>query len=119
MIPDLLGYWLTGEVGAEMTNASTTQLYDVRAQAWATHLMERAGIPAGLFPALRPPGTVLGDVLPEAAARTGLRAPCPVIAVGSHDTASAVVSVPATAAASPTSPLAPGPWWGWSWIGRC
>jgi rhamnulokinase len=95
LIPDLLGYWLTGEVGAEMTNASTTQLYDVRAQTWATHLMERAGIPADLFPALRPSGAVLGDLLPEVAARTGLRAPCPVVAVGSHDTASAVVSVPA------------------------
>jgi rhamnulokinase len=108
LIPDLLGYWLTGEMGAEMTNASTTQLYDVAAQSWATKIMERAGIPARLFPALRPPGAVVGDLLPEAARLTGLGgrgglgggggrgAPCPVIAVGSHDTASAVVSVPAT-----------------------
>ncbi len=101
LIPDLLGYWLTGEVGAEVTNASTTQLYDVRAQSWATQIMERAGIPARLFPALRPPGAVIGDLLPEAAGRTGLggrggrRPRCPVVAVGSHDTASAVVSVPA------------------------
>ncbi|HYA52591.1 MAG TPA: FGGY family carbohydrate kinase, partial [Streptosporangiaceae bacterium] len=50
MIPDLLSYWLTGEVGAEVTNASTTQLYDVRAQAWATSLMTRVGIPPGIFP---------------------------------------------------------------------
>ena len=113
LIPDLLGYWLTGEVGAEMTNASTTQLYDAATQSWATQIMERAGIPARLFPALRPPGAVVGELLPEAARLTGLGgrrglggrgglagrggrgAPCPVIAVGSHDTASAVVSVPA------------------------
>jgi rhamnulokinase len=98
MIPDLLGYWLTGEVGAEITNASTTQLYDVRAQSWAAGLMEAAGIAAHLFPALRPPGAIIGGVLPQMARRAGLDqrpAPLPVVAVGSHDTASAVVSVPA------------------------
>ncbi len=98
LIPDLLAYWLTGEMGAELTNASTTQLYDVRAQSWAVRLMERAGLPARLFPALRRPGTAIGDLLPDVAGQCGLasaRAPLPVIAVGSHDTASAVVSVPA------------------------
>jgi sugar (pentulose or hexulose) kinase len=98
LIPDLLGYWLTGEVGAEVTNASTTQLYDIRAQSWAVGLMERAGIPVHLFPALRLPGAIVGDLLPEAARGAGLgdrRSPFPVVAVGSHDTASAVVSVPA------------------------
>jgi rhamnulokinase len=92
LIPDLLGYWLTGSVGAEITNASTTQLLDVRERTWATSLMERAGIPAGLFPALRGPGDVIGELLPEV---SGPPAGLPVIAVGSHDTASAVVSVPA------------------------
>ncbi|MEU4604902.1 rhamnulokinase family protein [Kribbella sp. NPDC023972] len=92
MIPDLLGYWLTGEVGAERTNASTTQLYDVRAQAWSSELAERVGVSMKLLPELRDPGTVLGTVLPDA---TGLAAGTPVIAVGSHDTASSVVAVPA------------------------
>jgi len=98
LIPDLLGYWLTGEVGAEVTNASTTQLYDVRAQSWAVGLMERVGFPVHLFPALRLPGAIIGDLLPEVGRRTGLAnrpTPVPVVAVGSHDTASAVVSVPA------------------------
>jgi rhamnulokinase len=98
LIPDLLAYWLTGEVGAEMTNASTTQLYDVRAQSWAAGLIEQAGLPADLFPPLRPPGVTIGDLRPEIAAQLGLTRPhdpLPVIAVGSHDTASAVVSVPA------------------------
>jgi rhamnulokinase len=96
MIPDLLAYWLTGVAGAEVTSASTTQLYDVRAQAWATSLMTRAGIPAGIFPPLRQPGTVIGGLLPAVAAEAGLGSPVPVLAVGSHDTASAVAAVPAS-----------------------
>jgi rhamnulokinase len=95
MIPDLLSYWLTGEVGAEVTNASTTQLYDVRAQAWATSLMARVGIPPGIFPPLRRPGDTIGDLLPGIAAEAGFPGPVPVLAVGSHDTASAVAGVPA------------------------
>jgi rhamnulokinase len=98
LIPDLLAYWLTGERGAELTNASTTQLYDVRARAWATGLIERAGLRAGLFPPLRQPGTGIGVLVPEVAGQCGLAgasAPLPVIAVASHDTASAVVAVPA------------------------
>jgi len=87
LIPDLLAYWLTGETGAEVTNASTTGLLDVRSRAWATGLMERAGIPQGLFPAPRQPGDVIGPVQD--------RKSLPLIAVGSHDTASAVVAVPA------------------------
>ena len=62
LIPDLLAYWLTGAIGAEVTNASTTALLDVSSRTWATGLMERAGIPAALFPALRQPGDVIGPV---------------------------------------------------------
>ena len=61
LIPDLLAYWLTGEIGAEVTNASTTQLYDTRARDWAWDLIGRAGLPAGLFPPLRQPGSVDRD----------------------------------------------------------
>ena len=95
MIPDLLAYWLTGQAGAEVTNASTTQLYDVRAQAWATSLMTRVGIPPGIFPPLRRPGDTIGELLPRITTETGLATPVPVLAVGSHDTASAVAAVPA------------------------
>ncbi|RSD07493.1 rhamnulokinase [Amycolatopsis eburnea] len=87
LIPDLLNYWLTGSIGAERTNASTTQLYDVRAREWARSLASRVGIPPRLLPPLRDPGTVVGT----ADGLSGL----PVIAVGSHDTASAVAAVPA------------------------
>ena len=95
LIPDLLGYWLTGSIGAEITNASTTQLLDVRAHAWATGLMDRAGVAAALFPPLRRPGEVVGELRPDAAAGAGLPAGLPLVAVGSHDTASAVAGVPA------------------------
>jgi rhamnulokinase len=96
MIPDLLAFWLTGQAGAEMTNASTTQLYDVRAQAWATSIMTRVGIRPGIFPPLRRPGDTIGDLLPRISTEAGLAAPVPVLAVGSHDTASAVAAVPAS-----------------------
>ncbi len=95
MIPDLLGYWLTGEIGAERTNASTTQLYDVRTRAWSEHLAARVGVPPGVLPELREPGDAIGTLLPAVAEETGLDPATRVIAVGSHDTASAVVAVPA------------------------
>jgi rhamnulokinase len=88
LIPDLIGYWLTGRVGAEFTNASTTQLLDVHSGQWATGLVTRMGIDPSLLPPLRRPGELLGP----AAGLDGV----PVVAVGSHDTASAVVGVPAT-----------------------
>ena len=95
MIPDLLAYWLTGQLGVEATNASTTQLYDVRARAWSETLADRVGVPVRLLPELREPGQVIGPLLPEVAEETGLDPATPVIAVGSHDTASSVVAVPA------------------------
>jgi rhamnulokinase len=110
LIPDLIGYWLTGEIGTELTNASTTQLLDVRAQTWSADVLARTGIPAGLFTALRRPGDTVGELRPEVAStisgnagsspgalpQPGRRGPVPaVVAVASHDTASAVVGVPA------------------------
>ncbi|MEU9828153.1 rhamnulokinase [Micromonospora chersina] len=91
LIPDLIAYWLSGQLGAELTNASTTQLYDLRRRAWAVDLMAEAGIRSSLFPPLREPGERIGPVLPE----VGLPGRPEVVAVASHDTASAVVGVPA------------------------
>ncbi|GAA4514204.1 rhamnulokinase family protein [Actinoallomurus oryzae] len=95
MVPDLLAYWLTGEAGAELTNASTTGLYDVRAGDWAYPLITRLGLPTKIFPPLRRPGEVIGTLRPDVAAETELPESLPVTAVGSHDTASAVFAVPA------------------------
>jgi sugar (pentulose or hexulose) kinase len=95
LIPDLLAYWLTGEAGAEITNASTTSLFDVRAQAWSTELIRKVGLPPRIFPPLRRPGDVIGPLIgPNGPGTTSL----PLIAVGSHDTASAVAGVPAEGA---------------------
>jgi rhamnulokinase len=109
LIPDLLAYWLTGSVGVEVTNASTTGLLDVTTRTWATGLIEQAGLPAGIFPPLRLPGDPIGPITAGqtrvgsggSAGRPGALAgggaePVPLIAVGSHDTASAVVAVPAS-----------------------
>lgn len=96
MIPDLLNYWLTGEKACEYTNATSTQLYDIERDGWATGMMEDLGIPARLFPRIIPPATELGPLRPEVAREAGLEGmEVPVIAVASHDTASAVVAVPA------------------------
>ena len=91
LIPDLISFWLTGLRGTEITNASTTALLDPRTRAWSAEVTDALGVDTGLFAPLREPGTVIGTVLPE----IGLDREVPVFAVGSHDTASAVVAVPA------------------------
>jgi rhamnulokinase len=93
LIPDLLAYWLTGSVGAEVTNASTTALLDVASRSWATGIMKASGIPPELFPRLRQPGEVIGLITAGESAARGT----PLITVASHDTASAVAAVPAAA----------------------
>lgn len=95
MIPDLIGYWITGVRACELTNASTTQLYDPRSGDWAYGLLEKMGLPARVFGEIIAPGTELGPLVPEVAEETGIRGNLPVTAVASHDTASAVVAVPA------------------------
>ena len=95
LIPDLMSYWLTGEQGTELTNASTTQLIDPRTRGWSHEVASRLGVDLGLFAPLRQPGDPAGVLRPEVLEETGLRGPVPVTAVGSHDTASAVAAVPA------------------------
>ncbi|MDW4904945.1 rhamnulokinase family protein [Streptomyces sp. ADMS] len=95
LIPDLLTYWLTGEAGTELTNASTTQLIDPRTRDWAHDIARRLDIDLGLFAPLRQPGDPAGVLRAEVLEETGLTGPVPVTTVGSHDTASAVAAVPA------------------------
>ena len=96
LIPDLLSYWLTGEQGTELTNASTTQLIDPRTRDWSHDIAARLGIDLSLFAPLRQPGDPAGLLRPQVLEETGLAGPVPVTTVGSHDTASAVAAVPAT-----------------------
>ncbi|KQO96621.1 rhamnulokinase [Leifsonia sp. Leaf264] len=98
LVPDLLTYWLTGELIAERTNASTTGLLDVVTGEWDTALLGQLGLPPALLPSLVDPGTRVGPLTPEVAKQLGGSAD--VVAVGSHDTASAVVAVPMDAATS-------------------
>ena len=95
LLPDLLAYWLTGELRTEITNASTTGLLDARRRSWSAEAFDALGLPADLFPSLIEPGETIGPITGGVADRTGLPATTSVVAVGSHDTASAVVAVPA------------------------
>jgi rhamnulokinase len=94
LMPDLFHFWLTGRKVAEYTNATTTMLLDARERGWATELLKRLGLPTQILPPLVEPGTVLGHVRPELREALGLHHDVPVIAVGTHDTASAVAAVP-------------------------
>ncbi|MCJ1701683.1 rhamnulokinase [Rathayibacter festucae] len=95
LVPDLIGYWLTGVAATEITNASTTGLLDPRTRAWDHELLTRLDLPLGILAPLIEPGSRLGSLLPAVAAELGAPAGLGVVAVGSHDTASAVVAVPA------------------------
>ncbi len=92
-MPDLFAFMLSGRAANEFTIATTSQCYDPRAGSWAAGLLEELEIPTHIFGRIVEPGTDLGDLLPEVAAATGC-GPVPVIAPGSHDTASAVAAVP-------------------------
>ena len=92
MLPDLLAFWLTGEQIGERTNASTTGLLDVSTGSWNATLIDKLSLPRSLFPSLVDPASRVGPLRDDVAAEVG--AALDVIAVGSHDTASAVVGVP-------------------------
>ncbi len=94
LIPDLLHFWMTGRKVAEYTNASTTMFLDARERTWATDLLARLGLPSRILPPLVEPGSQLGPLLPGVRDALGLRHDVPVIAVATHDTASAVAAVP-------------------------
>lgn len=95
LLPDLLAYWLTGELGSEATNASTTGLLDVSTGDWSDEVLRLLDLPRHVLPEIEQPGEVRGHLLPAVSDVTGLNARVVVTTVGSHDTASAVVAVPA------------------------
>ena len=89
LIPDLLTYWLTGNLGCEVTNASTTGLLDATTRQWSPELLAAAGVSARQLAPLVEPGQPRGRV-------NGVD----VVTVGSHDTASAFVGTPLTSSDS-------------------
>jgi rhamnulokinase len=93
MIPDIFHYWLCGALTTELTNATTTQCYDPRSGAWAVDLLDRLDVPRRLLPEIVRPGSRLG-VLDESVAEETRLDKTEVVAVATHDTASAVAAVP-------------------------
>lgn len=96
LLPDLLGFFLTGQKRFELTNASTTQLLDTRTGELVDELFDKLGLRLDLFAPSALPGQPLGPVLGEVADSVGIASPVEVLNVASHDTASAVLAVPAT-----------------------
>jgi rhamnulokinase len=89
MLPDLLNYVLSGVQSNDITNASSTQLLNAHSQEWDWDLIDKLEIPRSIFPALHKPGVKLGNIKGH-----GKLDGISVVAVGSHDTASAVAGVP-------------------------
>ncbi|HVA48795.1 MAG TPA: rhamnulokinase family protein [Pirellulales bacterium] len=96
LMPDLFHWLLTGAKGNEFTNATTTQFFNPTRRTWAADLFARLDLPARLLGEVLEPGTRLGPLRPQVAKDTGL-AGVDVVLPGTHDTASAVLAVPAEA----------------------
>ena len=94
MIPDLCAYFLCGEKTVEWTEAATTQMYSPRRKDWARTLLKGLDMPVNILPPVALPGTVLSPVRKDVIEDCGFTQSFPVIAVGSHDTASAVAAIP-------------------------
>ncbi len=102
LMPDIMHWLLTGVKCNEMTEASTSQFYNPVKREWATELLQAFGLPTHILGQIVQPGTKIGPLRGAVAAETGLRAQ--VVLPGSHDTASAVVAVPATYTRVPGKP---------------
>jgi rhamnulokinase len=94
MMPDLFHWLMTGIRSNEMTDASTSQFYNPLQGNWARELLEKFGLPIGILGPITPPGTTLGPLQANLAAEAGL-GDTQVVLPGTHDTASAVLAVPA------------------------
>lgn len=94
-MPDIFNFFLTGTQVSEYTIASTSQLLNAGSRKFDEAIFSTLGIPAWLMRPIVMPGTVIGKLRPDIAAEVGLK-DVDVIAVGSHDTASAVAAIPAS-----------------------
>jgi len=92
---DLVSYHLCGEAFAEYTLASTSQLMNMKTGCWSKDIFDKLSLPMDIMPKVVAPGTVVGKLKAEIVEDLGC-GPIPVIAIGSHDTASAVAAVPAS-----------------------
>lgn len=95
LTPDLLGYFLTGAKGTEYTIATTTQLYNPTTGDWDWQTIRQLGLPEHIFTKIDKTGTIRGYLRKELCEEIGINS-APFVAVGSHDTASAVAAIPGT-----------------------
>lgn len=93
MMPEYFNFLLTGVPVNEYTNATTTGLVNVSTLDWDTEAMEKLGIPSGIFGKLNQPGTPVGRLSAKIREEVGFD--CEVALPATHDTASAVMAVPA------------------------
>lgn len=91
-MPDLLGYFLTGEKATEYTIATTSMLYDGSRRDWDRETLAQLGLP-DVFTPIQQSGAQRGPLLPQICRETGVN-PAMLCAVGGHDTASAVAAIP-------------------------
>lgn len=94
-MPDLLSYFFTGEIGTEYTIASTSQMTDPRTRNWSSDILSSFGLRSDILTPITEPCSVRGKLLPELSKELLIPSGIPVVAVASHDTASAVAAVPA------------------------
>lgn len=106
-MPDLFGYFLTGNADNEYCIASTSELLDARSRDWSFDTIRALGLPERLFGRIIQPGTLRGYLRQDIAEETGLGR-VKVFAAGSHDTASAVAAVPSQS--RPVAFLSSGTW---------
>lgn len=92
-IADLVAYFLCGKAFSESTIASTSQFFNVRTLEWSKNIFESLQLPLELMPEIIRPGTCVGVLRKELQSELGC-GQIPIVAVGSHDTASAVAAVP-------------------------
>lgn len=93
LMPDLLGYFFTGNKLSEYTNVTTTNLYNPSDMDWDWSLIDALGIPKRIFTPIDRAGTLRGSMLAGVANEIGIDS-MPFAAVGTHDTASAVAAIP-------------------------
>lgn len=108
-MPDLFCYFLTGNINNEYCIASTSELLDAKRRDWSMETIRALGLPEHIFGDIVMPGTVRGTVRSDIADEVGLDG-VKVIAVGSHDTASAVAAVPAMEGDGAVAFLSSGTW---------
>ncbi|WP_154794503.1 rhamnulokinase [Occultella kanbiaonis] len=94
-IGDLVAYRLTGHAATDCSWASTTQLFDVQTLSWSSELLADVGVRRSAMPEVQPCGTVRGELLPRVCDGLGVAGRTPLMTVAGHDTASAIVAIPA------------------------